>query len=193
MHKRYRSQTTHTDEGELPDDGPVSGDLDELWQHWFGPSARERDGEQGPSVLATSTPNPGSDAEGADGQGHGSEGRRDRRDGQREHLPLRRLPVSRDARTIFTKSGPWLDHLDARAEFERRVVLTQRVPAFLRGPFRKAMSASLEVLAAEGADQQCRERAWKLFLLAPRLLLHVPKRGAVIPKPDRQRRCDRFF
>ena len=57
-------------------------------------------------------------------------------------------------------------------------------PAFLKGQYRAAMRfAVVEADRARAAsDDRAATRAWKLFLLLPRLLLYKPPRGGQIPK-----------
>ena len=64
-------------------------------------------------------------------------------------------------------------------------------PVFLRGSFRSAMRFALEEAdrGREVGDMLVLSRAWKLFLLLPRLLLHRPARGGNVPK---SRLCERF-
>ena len=69
-------------------------------------------------------------------------------------------------------AGSWLDGLDLSAEFRNPVPTLQTVPRFLITGVRQALVAALAIRAAhEGRDEAVRVRAWKLFLLLPRLLL----------------------
>ena len=67
-------------------------------------------------------------------------------------------------------------------------------PVFLRGQYRSAMRFALEEAhrAREQRDEMGSTRAWKLFLLLPRLLLHRPLRGGLIPKGQLQERFADF-
>lgn len=71
------------------------------------------------------------------------------------------------------RPGSWrfLDDVDLAAEFERPVRTMQSVPRFLAPGLRHAFLISLRALAAPRATPQQQCRAWKLFLLTPRLLL----------------------
>ncbi|CAE7438573.1 unnamed protein product [Symbiodinium sp. CCMP2592] len=67
-----------------------------------------------------------------------------------------------------------LDAVDLAAEFGTPVPTMQSVPAFLRAGVRQALVLALRALReayTRGTALQ-QTRAWKLFLLAPRLLLH---------------------
>ena len=70
-------------------------------------------------------------------------------------------------------AGSWLDGLDLSVEFRNPVPTLQTVPRFLITGVRQALVAALGAIRAarEGRDEAARVRAWKLFLLLPRLLL----------------------
>ena len=64
-------------------------------------------------------------------------------------------------------------------------------PKFLVGPYRAAMRFAMtenEMAANSGDELRC-TRAWKLFLLLPRMVLHKPPRGGLLPKSQM---LDRF-
>ena len=67
-------------------------------------------------------------------------------------------------------------------------------PAFLKGAYRSAMRFALEEAdaARERGHNITLERAWKLFLLLPRLLLQRPPRGGNVPKCRLQERFAAF-
>ena len=57
-------------------------------------------------------------------------------------------------------------------------------PKFLRGAYRSSLRVALteaDLGYAAGDDARV-SRAWKLFLLLPRMLLHKPVRGGLVPK-----------
>ena len=66
-----------------------------------------------------------------------------------------------------------LDGIDLQTEFAIRLPTMQSVPAFLRPGIRQAYTYSLRALrdAHSRAGEVQQARAWKLFLLVPRLLL----------------------
>ena len=68
------------------------------------------------------------------------------------------------------------------------------VPTFVKGAFRGdlvlAMDEALAGLAA--LDERRQERAWKLFMLLPRLLLHRPSRGGLVKKSKLRERFAQF-
>ena len=63
-----------------------------------------------------------------------------------------------------------LDAVSLEDHFRRRALTLQGVPARLRGTLRAAMRAGPR-LAVEGASPEDAARGWKLFFLAPRMLL----------------------
>ena len=74
--------------------------------------------------------------------------------------------------SVGVPASAWsnLDAVDLAAEFGTPVPTMQSVPVFLRHGVRLALRALREAYARGTAPQQT--RAWKLFLLLPRLLLH---------------------
>ena len=68
-----------------------------------------------------------------------------------------------------------LDGLDLHTIFRRRAVVMRTVPSFLKGAFTVAFRVAFdECNAARAHGDETREvRAWKLFLLIPRMLLQV--------------------
>ena len=77
-----------------------------------------------------------------------------------------------------------MDEIDLVPIFKRRPCLMKSPPNFLKGPYRSAMRLALtEVEAGHRVGDEARTaRAWKLFLLLPRILLHRSPRGGKIPK-----------
>ena len=77
-----------------------------------------------------------------------------------------------------------LDDIDLKVIFSNRAAVMRSVPSFLQGAFRTTMRVALTELV-KGIDEQSNvrmTRGWKLFLLLPRLLLHKPFRGGLVPK-----------
>ena len=67
--------------------------------------------------------------------------------------------------------------------FKRRACIMKVLPTFLKGAYRSAMRLALsEAEAAHRAGRGRISRAWKLFLLLPRILLHRPPRGGKLPR-----------
>ena len=66
---------------------------------------------------------------------------------------------------------------DLGAELKRRVYTLQSPPLQIRGALRQALRAGLE-LVREAPDQ---EAGWKLFLLAPRMLLYRERGQTRVP------------
>ena len=83
------------------------------------------------------------------------------------------------SRTPHSRAWERLDAIDLAAEFRRPVPTLQDVPPFLRAAVRHALMLALRELRTAyeaGTDHSytATERAWKLFLLAPRMLLARP-------------------
>ena len=79
-----------------------------------------------------------------------------------------------------------LDGISLKELFKKRACLLKGVPAFLRGPLRAAYRVALEEARRcklEG-DAPGRERAWKLFGLISRMLLHRPPGERLVPKDE---------
>ena len=73
---------------------------------------------------------------------------------------------------------------DLSTVFQRRAVVMRIVPPILRGPFRNALRIAMDeaIGVIEVFDELRQERAWKLFLLLPRM--SAPRTrwtGATIP------------
>ena len=77
-----------------------------------------------------------------------------------------------------------LDEVDVQHLFRDRAVVIKSLPSLIRGPYKSAMRMALREAAdrASARDEVGLCRAWKLFLLLPRMLLHRPPRGVFIPK-----------
>ena len=64
-----------------------------------------------------------------------------------------------------------MDEFDLRTVFQCRAVVMRTVPPILRGPFRNALRIAMDeaIGGIEVFDELRQERAWKLFLLLPRM------------------------
>ncbi|CAE7442537.1 unnamed protein product [Symbiodinium sp. CCMP2592] len=71
----------------------------------------------------------------------------------------------------FQRGLASLDDISLRDEMRKRVFTLQTVPVKIRGAARTAMRAGLQ-LAADQASPEQELRGWKLFVLAPRMLLY---------------------
>ena len=73
--------------------------------------------------------------------------------------------------------------------------LRKRPKLFRRsyGAYRSAMRVALTEHQRAGEDATRRTRAWKLFLLIPRLLLFRPAHGGLLPKGQLQEQFNRFI
>ena len=90
-------------------------------------------------------------------------------------------------RAVLVEGFASLDEFDLRTVFQRRAVVmrTMRtVPPILRGPFQNALRIAMDeaIGGIEVLDELRQERAWKLFLLLPRMLLQRPGRGGLVPR-----------
>ena len=85
-----------------------------------------------------------------------------------------------------------LDPLPATAFLSEPCIMFRKPPPFLRGPLRRALHFALDQINSASADDM-RERAWKLWLFLPRLLLHRPAGTQRVPKPELLNRFTQFF
>ena len=88
----------------------------------------------------------------------------------------------------------FLDAVDLSEVFSRRAVVMKSVPHCVRGPFRTAMRIILQeiVTGHQTSDAVRQERAWKAFMLLPRLLLHRPCRGGLVSRDQLKARFEAF-
>ena len=82
------------------------------------------------------------------------------------------------------------DNVDLESEFLDRACVLKSPPNFLRGMYRCAMRFALTEVdrCREGGDQVGLTRAWKMFMLLPRILLQRPPWGGQIPKSQLKER-----
>ncbi|CAK9081723.1 132 kDa protein [Durusdinium trenchii] len=85
-----------------------------------------------------------------------------------------------------------LDPLPATAFLSEPCIMFRTPPPFLRGPLRRALHFALGQINSASTDDM-RERAWKLWLFLPRLLLHRPAGTQRVPKPELLNRFTQFF
>ena len=87
-----------------------------------------------------------------------------------------------------------LDEVDLVSIFNRRANVMRSIPHVLKGPYVSAVRIAIrEALEARvGGNELKLTRAWKLFLLLPRMLLFRPPRGGKIPKPQLLERFAKF-
>ncbi|CAE7314420.1 unnamed protein product [Symbiodinium sp. CCMP2592] len=84
-----------------------------------------------------------------------------------------------------------LDGVDLQDTLQQRLLTLQGVPARLRGALRTALRAGLQLIADRESPAQ-ELRGWKLFCLAPRMLLQRSSGESLIPPAELDRRCDLF-
>ena len=105
-----------------------------------------------------------------------------------------RVRPRRGPRTKWHDAFISLDGIVLEDILSKRPSLLKSVPAFLKGQLRESYVVALEA-AQRGrlrGDMQDRSRAWKLFLLLPRMLLHRPEGVLLIPKATFDDRFKRF-
>ena len=87
-----------------------------------------------------------------------------------------------------------LDFVDLRDTFMVRSHVMKSVPGFLKGPYQSAMRLAMREASTAFSNRNELQsvRAWKLFLLLPRMLLWKPSRGGLVPKGKLQERFAAF-
>ena len=84
-----------------------------------------------------------------------------------------------------------LDAVPIEEVLRQRVLTLQAVPARLRGALRTAFRTALQLIHDCPSPQQ-ELQGWKLFLLAPRMLLYRAGRESRVPPNELDRRCEAF-
>ena len=81
-----------------------------------------------------------------------------------------------------------LDVVNLKTVFERRACVMRSAPHFFRGALRASFRMALNkiVRGCEASDRTRQIRGWKLFMLLPRMSLHRPPRGGLVPRGRRQ-------
>ena len=104
------------------------------------------------------------------------------------------VPLPRWPRRMFMDGLRSLDGVDICQIFRRRAMVMKSVPKFMQGSFQGVLKATMEEVNAVrlARDVLCQSRAWKAFLLLPRLLLHKPPRGGLIQKKRLEERLELF-
>ena len=104
-------------------------------------------------------------------------------------------PVELDVRARSVAIGmASLDELHVPDIFKERARVMRTVPLFLKGAFRGALRVAFEEAqcARDNNDNARNCRAWKLFMLLPRMLLSRPPRGGQVPKKLLEERFQMF-
>ena len=179
------------------------------------PGARPSDGDDGLSsqddevAAAVSEHAPGA-AQQRLGRGGGRRGRRAGRGSRIQEPPApvaapsaadaaaaAAAPTQAEQRVSAASTGVHLgleplDDIDLASELRRRALTLQSAPTQLRGVLRFALRTGLEQ-AVSGAGPDAAARGWKLFFLAPRMLLHREPGQSRIEPAEIERRADVFF
>ena len=107
-----------------------------------------------------------------------------------QESPQSHPDMSSDIRR-FSRALVSLDALELQPILRQKTFFFQQPPQFLRGRVRQALSfACACIIQANTATEST--RAWKLFLLLPRLLLQRKPGQRLLPKPDWRRRIEQF-
>ena len=88
-----------------------------------------------------------------------------------------------DARRL-RRSLSSLDSVDLLQVLQERAFTFQFAPSFARGPVRQALTFALSAIFDAGVNEDASMRAWKLWFLLPRLLLHRSPGVKKLPKQD---------
>ena len=113
--------------------------------------------------------------------------------GEAEVVSLPEAPVPTVSVPV-TDSFQWLAEVDLEVVFKQRPCLMKSVPGFMKGAYRSAMRVAFAEIDQGRVERDATRssRGWKLFLLLPRLLLHKPPRGGLVPKRKLQDRFEVF-
>ena len=84
-----------------------------------------------------------------------------------------------------------LDDIDLPATLQKRCAFFQTPPHFIRGRVRQALTLALECITA-ATNEANAVRAWKLWLLLPRMLLSRKPGTRSLPKNDWKHRIQQF-
>ena len=104
-------------------------------------------------------------------------------------------PVNVNMRARAVTSGfESLDIVELTDVFQFKASIMQSVPKFLHGAYRSALRQAIDGVKSglERNDVALQVRAWKLFLLVPRMLLFRPCRGGTIPRKTIEERVALF-
>ena len=87
-----------------------------------------------------------------------------------------------------------LDAVDLEDELRIAVKTCKAVPRCIRGPFHRILTQTLVAVETSyaGSDEQSIVRAWTLFLLLPRMLLHTAQRGGEAGERELRKRIAMF-
>ena len=104
------------------------------------------------------------------------------------------MPEIQSAPAAVRNALRLLDTVDLSEVFSRRPVVMKSVLRCVRGPFRTAMRIILQEIVSghQTSDEARQERAWKAFMLLPRLLLHRPCRGGFVSRDQLKARFEAF-
>ena len=104
-------------------------------------------------------------------------------------------PVSVNIRAhAVTSRFESLDPVDLTDVFQFKASIMQNAPKFLHRAYRAALRQAIDGvnLGWERNDVDLQVRAWKLFLLVPRMLLSRPRRRGLVPRKTIEERIALF-
>ena len=104
------------------------------------------------------------------------------------------IPFEMPQHEAIVRGFASLDVFELNSIFRCRAVVMRSVPCILRGAFWSVLRIAVEeaVAGLEVFDEVRQDRAWKLFLFLPRMLLHRPARGRLVPKAKLIERFAKF-
>ena len=91
----------------------------------------------------------------------------------------------------FRQALASLDRVDLETLLQQKCFFFQRPPPFLKGRIRQALTSALTSIL-EARSPESSVRAWTLWLLLPRMLLHRPPGTRILPKADWHHRMHQF-
>ena len=151
----------------------------------------QREVHESDTESVMTVPEGGFDDDLAEEDGVGSEGELQALSEEEEddEVPFR-LPGVATLRVAFAS----LDVVNLTEEFDQPASVLKTFPHFLKGPYRIAMRVALQEIeeGSRGVEPVREERGWKLFLLLPRMMLHRPPRGGLIPRSKLIHRFELF-
>ena len=101
------------------------------------------------------------------------------------------VPVVRRSRAI-TRAFATLDEVNLEEVFRDGAWVMKKPPTFLKGAYQGAVRVAMQEALSETRSEPSRTRAWKLFLLLPRILLFRQGRGGLIPQNKLRERFAMF-
>ena len=116
--------------------------------------------------------------------------------GRQSSVPVGGSAAEPAPQNVVPASNRWsqLDALDFQEELLTRVPMLKSCTHWLRGRFREGLSVALRERhrAKLANDELGQIRAWKLFCLVPKMLLHRPRNTGSVGRDELARRVTEF-